>query len=167
MPWSRWKVAGHWCGGAEDVGRCADDMGRSIVAAAVPSLQRVWYLQNLFGFVHLKLVSAPFSGSHSTLGYSILWTILPSGLGPWFCPVLAPRPGASSAQGLLCVLLVLPGSAQSEHLLDNQTSGWHGGFSNQGVSPESKQKLGNLKPGENCCCLDDWLCSWYFFISIM
>ena len=145
MPWSRWKVAGHWCGGAEDVGRCADDMGRSIVAAAVPSLQRVWYLQNLFGFVHLKLVSAPFSGSHSTLGYSILWTILPSGLGPWFCPVLAPRPGASSAQGLLCVLLVLPGSAQSEHLLDNQTSGWHGGFSNQGVSPESKQKLGNLQ----------------------
>ena len=103
------KAVHHWRGGADggaDVGKgsCGLELGPDCRGLDIFKISMV--------FAHLKVVSAPFSGSHSILGFPIYDPLLfnvYSCLGPSFCPFLAPRLVVSLAQGLLCILLVLPG----------------------------------------------------------
>lgn len=74
IAWCGWKPASHWHGGADSVSRCGE---REHEPLAGPSLYRIWYLPNLYGLAYLKLVNAPFSGSHSTLGYPLPLPIAP------------------------------------------------------------------------------------------
>lgn len=105
-PGAQERLLHHWCGAADGV---ADVVKGSYGLELGPDCRG----PDIFKIsMVLPISSAPFSGSHSILGFPIYDPLLLnvySCLGPWFCPFLTPRLAVSLAQGLLCILLVLPG----------------------------------------------------------